>query len=93
MLMKTALAAALVAASVNFAHAQGFDPNPANRGYPAYAEPNGPAYYNATPMGHAAAAASPGHQSRPAALQQHQGPRTGRHDSPSAAPHHHLPHG
>ena len=35
---KTALAAVLVLGSASLAHAQGFDPNLANR-YPSYAEP------------------------------------------------------
>ena len=42
MLIKTkiALVAALIAGTSSAAFAQGFDPNPANRGYPAYAQPD-----------------------------------------------------
>jgi hypothetical protein len=87
---KIALAAALCAASVSFANAQGFDPNPANRGFPAYADPNPPAYHMGVPQGGAASAAapsavSPGHESRPAALLQGNGTRKGRDQSPRAA--------
>lgn len=38
---KIALVAALIAGTSSAAFAQGFDPNPANRGYPAYAQPGG----------------------------------------------------
>jgi hypothetical protein len=75
MWMKITLAAALCAASVNFANAQSVDQNPANRGCPAYAQPNGSPYYMGMPQGNAAAAAAHApdrlrHHSRPAALQQ-----------------------
>jgi hypothetical protein len=65
------LAAALGAASIDTAHAQSVDPNPADRGFPAYAQPNFSGYYNGVPQGNAAgpAASGPGYQSGPAALQ------------------------
>jgi len=74
MWMKITLAAALCAASVNFANAQSVDQNPANRGYPAYAQPNGSGYYMGMPQGNAGPAAHAPDRlrrhSRPAALQQ-----------------------
>lgn len=67
------LAAALGAASVSLASAQSVDPNPADRGYPAYAQPNFSGYYMGVPQGGAAVAAPApaGHQSRPVALRHH----------------------
>ena len=62
------LAAALGAASVNLAASQSVDPNPADRGYPGYAQPNFSGYYMGVPQGGAVAAAPTSHQSRPAAL-------------------------
>jgi hypothetical protein len=74
MWMKTiVLVAALGAASIDFANAQSVDPDPADRGYPAYAQPNFSGYYMGVPQGRAAAAAPAigHHQSRPAALRHH----------------------
>ena len=70
MWMKAAvLAAALGAASVDLAYAQSVDQNPANRGYPADAEPDFSGYHMGVPQGrpaHAVAAApdTRGDQSR-----------------------------
>ena len=55
-----ALGAALVTGTATLALAQGFDPDPANRGFGAYASPDGPHYYLGLPQGHgSASAASP----------------------------------
>ena len=63
------LAAALGAASINAAHAQSVDPNPADRGFPAYAQPNFSGYYNGVPQGNAAGQVTgPAYHSGPAAL-------------------------
>lgn len=53
-------------AALQHAHAQSVDPNPANRGFPAYAEPGFSGYYNGVPQGGAAATAE--EISKPAAL-------------------------
>jgi hypothetical protein len=61
------LAAALGAASADLAYAQSVDQNPADRGYPAYAQPDFSGYHMGVPQGRAAVAAAPdirGHQSR-----------------------------
>jgi hypothetical protein len=62
-----ALAATLGIASLDPATAQNFEPDPANRGYPAYAQPGFSGYYNGLPKG-AAAPAFDSQRSRPAAL-------------------------
>jgi len=72
------LAAALGAASFNPASAQSVDPDGANRGYPAYAEPNSSTYYMGRQQGGAAGriAAAPqarGLQSRAVRLQNQTG--------------------
>ena len=59
------LAAVLGVASLDLAAAQPVDPDPANRGYPAYAQPGFSGYYNGTPEGGAAAVNT---TSKPAAL-------------------------
>jgi len=73
MLIRTlALAAALSVASVSLASAQSVDPNPADRGYPAYAQPNFSGYYMGQPQGGAVVAPQSGDfHSRPAALPTH----------------------
>ena len=72
MLIRTlALAAALSVASVSLASAQSVDPNPADRGYPAYAQPNFSGYYMGQPQGAAVAPQSGDYHSRPAALPTH----------------------
>jgi hypothetical protein len=67
------LVAVLGAASIDLANAQSVDPNPADRGYPAYAQPNFSGYYMGVPQSGAAAAApaTSEHRSRPAALRHH----------------------
>ena len=64
------VAAVLAAASIDAAHAQSVDPNPADRGFPAYAQPNFSGYYNGVPQGSAPGVhiTGPGYQSGPAAL-------------------------
>jgi hypothetical protein len=62
------LAAALSAAVLDLAAAQSVDPDGANRGFPAYAQPGFSGYYNGMPQGPGAAAAANGQSSRPAAL-------------------------
>jgi hypothetical protein len=64
-----ALAALLGVASLDPAAAQSVDPDGANRGFPAYAQPGFTGYYNGLPQGGAAAPAVNGRSSRPAALQ------------------------
>jgi hypothetical protein len=54
-----ALAAALGTAAVDLACAQGVDQNPADRGYPAYAQPDFYGYYMGVPQGHPAGADRP----------------------------------
>ena len=93
---KIALAAALSVASANLALAQSVDQDPANRGYPAYADPNPPAYHMGRPQGRAGsvdgAPHTPGFQSSPAALPQRGRPWAGPDQYrvpdqyPSAAP-------
>jgi uncharacterized membrane protein len=69
MWMKSIALAAALAASLDLAWAQSVDPDPANRGYPAYAQPGVSGYYNGVPHGNSAGAAAPGvHNSRPAGL-------------------------
>jgi hypothetical protein len=68
-----ALVAALGAVPVHLAHAQSVDPNPADRGYPAYAQPHFSGYYMGVPQGDAArapaaASGNGGHRSEPSAL-------------------------
>jgi hypothetical protein len=63
-----ALAAVLGVASFDLAAAQSVDPDPANRGFPAFAQPGPAGYYNGTPQGGAAAATPYGQNSKPAGL-------------------------